>query len=76
MKRSEFLNTLDELIEAKPGTVQGNETLADLTGWDSLALVGFIAVVDQQFGLPLSASKLQSCVTVADLIALLPQPLE
>jgi acyl carrier protein len=76
MTRSDFLNLLDELVEAKPGTVKGDEALKDLEGWDSLALVGFIAAVDQQFGLPLSASKLQSCATVSDLIALLPKPLE
>ncbi|MDB4986304.1 MAG: hypothetical protein JWN04_1482 [Myxococcaceae bacterium] len=76
MKKSEFLNLLDELIEAKPGTIHGDETLKDLEGWDSLALVGFIAVVDQHFRVPLSAAKLQSCVSVSDLIKLLPQPLE
>jgi acyl carrier protein len=75
MKKSEFLNLLDELVEAKPGTIHGDENLRELEGWDSLAVVGFIALVDQHFGVPLSASKLQSCNSVSDLIRLLPQPL-
>lgn len=75
MKRSEFLNLLDELVEAKPGTIHGEEELRAVEGWDSLAVVGFIALVDQHFGVALSASKLQGCKTVPDLIKLLPQPL-
>ncbi len=75
MKRSEFLNLLDELVEAKPGTIHGEESLREMEGWDSLAVVGFIALVEQHFGIALSASKLQSCQSVSDLIKLLPQPL-
>jgi acyl carrier protein len=75
MKRSEFLNLLDELVEAKPGTIHGDEELRSVEGWDSLAVVGFIALVDQHFGVQLSASKLQNCRTVSDLVQLLPQPL-
>lgn len=76
MKRAEFLHLLDEIIEAPPGTLQGEETLSTIEGWDSLAVVGFIAVVDQHFRVTLSASKLSACKTVPDLIALLPEPLE
>jgi acyl carrier protein len=75
MTRSEFLNLLDELVEAKPGTVHGDEELRNLDGWDSLAVVGFIALVAQHFGVPLTASKLQNCQTVSDLVKLLPEPL-
>lgn len=75
MTRAEFYGLLDEITEAAPGTVKGTEALRDLAGWDSLALVSFIAVVDERFGVTLSASKLQKCETVGDLVALLPTPL-
>ena len=76
MKKAAFLNLLDELIEVKPGTIKGNEALADIEGWDSLAVVGFIAIVDQNFGVTLSATNLKGCKTVPDLITLLPSALE
>ena len=76
MKKAAFLNQLDDLLEAKPGTIQGTEELKDIEAWDSLAVVGFIAIVDQNFGVTLSADRLKNCKTVPDLIALLPTPLE
>lgn len=75
MTRTEFYGLLDEITEAAPGTVKGTETLRALEGWDSLALVSFIAVVDERFGVTLPAAKLQKCTTVEDLVALLPTPL-
>ena len=76
MKKAAFLNLLDELIEVKPGTIKGDEVLANIEEWDSLAVVGFIAIVDQNFGVTLSATNLKGCRTIPDLIALLPTPLE
>ena len=57
MTRTEFYGLLDEITEAAPGTVKGAEALRDLTASfeDSLALVSFIAVVDERFGVTLSA---------------------
>jgi acyl carrier protein len=76
LKKATFLNLLDELLEAKPGTIKGTENLKDVEAWDSLAVVGFIAIVDQNFGVTLAANSLKNCRTVADLIGLLPAPLE
>jgi len=75
MTRAEFLGLLDEITEAKPGTVKGTEQLTELEGWDSLAVVSFIAVVDEHFGVTLSAEKLQKCRSVDDLVSLLPAAL-
>jgi acyl carrier protein len=76
MKKSEFLILLDEIVEAPPGTLRGDEILADVEGWDSLALVSFIAVVNQHFGVTPSAEKLQKCKTLPELIGLVSGHLE
>lgn len=70
MDKKTFLLLLDDLIELDPGTLAGDEKLADLEMWDSLAAVGFIAMVDEHIGVPVSPAALASCQTVNDLVAL------
>ena len=70
MTKKEFLNHLEEIIEADPDTLTGGEMLTDLKKWDSLAIVGFIAMVDEKFGITLSGKNLQQCRSIADLVAL------
>jgi acyl carrier protein len=76
MKKSEFLRLLDELVESEPGTLQGAEALSDVEGWDSIAVMGFIGLVDEQFEVALSPKRLAACKTVNDLIALVGDRIE
>jgi acyl carrier protein len=71
MTQQEFLRELEEVLEADAESIKGDETLADLGSWDSLAVMSFIAMVDENYGVTLAASKLASAKNVEDLIALL-----
>ncbi len=71
MNRSEFLLQLDSIIEASPGTIRGDEKLTDISGWDSLAVLGFIAMVDDKFKLQLAGKDIAACETVDGLATLL-----
>ena len=71
MNKSEFLKAIDEVIEADPGTLQGPEELANVSEWNSLAVLGFIAMVDERFSVTVSAKRLAACKTVNDLVGLL-----
>ncbi len=70
MNRSEFLRQIDELLELEPGTLRGDEQLEDLEGWGSLAVLGYMAVVNENYGLIVSPGRISSCVTVNDLLSL------
>ncbi|HZH27279.1 MAG TPA: phosphopantetheine-binding protein [Azospirillaceae bacterium] len=70
MTKTEFLAALDELLELDPGTLTGTEQLDDLDNWDSLAVVSFIALVDERLGLVVAGDALSKAKTVADLLAL------
>lgn len=76
MTRSQFLCLIDEMIEAQPGTVREDDTLAELEGWDSLAAVSFVAAVNERLGLTLSAKHLVEASTVRDLLRLVDGRLE
>lgn len=71
MKKQNFLLLLDELLELDPGTVTSSHQLENLESWDSLTVVGFIALVDENFDMLLPAPKMSECKTVGDLVTLL-----
>ena len=72
MSKADFLHALEEVMEMDSGSLTGTETLADLAQWDSLAILSFMAKVDEVFGVQLSAEPIAKSKTVADLAALLP----
>jgi acyl carrier protein len=76
MKKSDFLLLVDELIEKEPATLKGPEVLTELEGWDSVAVMGFIALVDEQFEFTLSPKRLAECRTVDDLVGLVGNHIE
>ena len=70
MTKTQFFLLLDELLENEPGTVKGGDTLSDLPRWDSLAVIGFIALLDQHFAMSVPAAKIIECKVADDLAGL------
>lgn len=70
MTKSDFILLIEKVVECSPGKVKPGMELATVPGWDSLAVVGFIAALDKQLGVRVQASALAECKTVDDLIAL------
>jgi acyl carrier protein len=67
---SDFYLLLDDMLELDPGTITGTERLEDLEGWDSLAVISFIALVDEKFDTLVETDKLAAAESVGDLYAL------
>lgn len=74
MSRDELILRLDELLELQPGTLMGAEKLEDIEKWDSLAMVGYMALIDEHFGIQLSPRQFINCTTVEDLLGLAKAP--
>ena len=70
MDRTEFLLVIDELLEVDPGTLKGTERLDELESWNSLAVIGFMAIVSERFGTIVQPKKISACTTVEDLVIL------
>lgn len=70
MTKADFIRLIEKVVECAPGKVVPGMELAAVPGWDSLAVVGFIAALDRQLGLRVQASALAACKTVDDLVAL------
>ena len=72
MSRQEFFRRLDDLMELDPGTIKGGEKLVELGRWESITVLGFMAMMDERYGIDVSPSRLMECQTVDDLYALAP----
>ncbi|CAO3452105.1 acyl carrier protein [Azospirillum argentinense] len=70
MDRKEFLLALDEMLELEDGTLTGAEDLESIDSWDSLAVISFIALVDEKLGHVVEGEKLVKAKTVDDLLGL------
>lgn len=68
MNSADFLRELDEMLELDAGTLTGAEKLADVEGWDSLAVISFIALVDEKLNVVVEGERLARAKTVADLL--------
>jgi acyl carrier protein len=68
--KTEFYETIDEILEVSPGTIKGDEHLKDLESWDSLAVVSFIAMMHAALHNTIPAAKVKASRSVQDLFAL------
>ena len=62
------MQNFSEAINLPEATAISPETkLKDLPTWDSLAILTTISMLDEEYGVMMSGSEIQSCQTVADL---------
>jgi len=66
-----FLRGLEELLHQPGNSFQGAEVLRELSCWDSLAIVEFMAFVDERYSTTLAPKEITSCSTIHDLFLLL-----
>ncbi len=70
MEKAVFLHKLDEVMNLPKGTIHGDESLGSLKGWDSVALMSFIALLDEELEIRVTGKQVMQCHTVAELVAL------
>jgi acyl carrier protein len=67
MRKRSTLEALEELLRLPGGSLKGSERLTDLNQWDSLAMIEFVAMVDERFGIEILPEDVRKCRTVDDL---------
>ena len=70
MTQSEFLKEIEAITEAEPGSIAMDDQLASLAGWESMAIISFIAMADVKLSVVVNVAFLASCKTVGDLARL------
>ena len=67
----DVLEMLARAMELPNGQLTGREQLSEIEAWDSLALLNFMALVDTNRGITLSADKLLRCESISDVATLI-----
>ena len=70
MDKATFLRKLDEVMNLPKGTIKGDESLSTIKNWDSVALMSFIALLDDELKLRVTGKQVMQCRTIPELIAL------
>ncbi|MFM9961015.1 MAG: acyl carrier protein [Planctomycetaceae bacterium] len=68
MNASGFLAALHELFDVSAGTIDKDSVLQDIPGWSSMAFIGLIALLDEDFGVRVAPGTILRCHTVEDLM--------
>ena len=70
MTKRELLRDLEEQLELPAGSLKEDQVLAGLRGWDSMASVQFIALVDEKLQADITGDQIAAAKTVGGLIGL------
>jgi acyl carrier protein len=66
-----FLARLEEILEIDKNSLTLDIELTNLKEWDSLAILGFISMVDEYFGLEVTTEDIVDCDTIDNLAMLI-----
>lgn len=71
MTEKEKIALIEEMLELDAGTLTPQTKLAALVDWDSIAVISFIALVDDEFDKTIKGSQIKGFKTVADTLAVM-----
>ena len=66
MTDEEKIQLIAETMDLDVGEITPETKLADLDSWDSVALLSFIAMIDEKFNKAIKGAEIRSFVTIQD----------
>ena len=73
MTQEEKIGMLEEMMGLEEGSLTADTELSDLPEWDSVAVISFVVLMDEQFSKQISGAQIRGFVTVADALAVMMQ---
>lgn len=70
MTKQEFMTELAMALNESPTSVASGVSLESLTGWDSVGVLGVMAMMEGSLGVQVEPDALRGCQTVDDLVKL------
>lgn len=71
MSEKEKLAMLEETLELDEGTLSADTVLAEIEEYDSMAKLGLIVLMDDEFGVKVTGDMIKGFKTVGDIVALM-----
>ena len=69
MEKKDFYLLIDDICDLNKGTITGEELLQNPNFFDSLGMLGLIAMLDKKFNVHLNTDDIRKIGTVNDLFA-------
>ena len=60
------LELLADMLDLEQGDIQPDMLLSEMEEWDSIAILSFIAMMDEEFGKEIKGAEIKRFVTVQD----------
>jgi acyl carrier protein len=70
MSKVEFYQHLADILEIDQSLIADETNFRDIESWDSLAVITFVAFVDDKFNIIVDAENLEAAHTFSDLASL------
>ena len=71
MDKSKKIELLAEIMEVEPEEIKEDMELKEVGDWDSLAVLSFIAMMDEEFGKEVSGTTVKEFVKISDALAVM-----
>lgn len=71
MTNEKKLEMLEEMLELDAGTLKPETLLSDLEEWDSIAVISFIALMDDEFDKLVKGKDIKEKETIGDIMDLM-----
>lgn len=71
MTIAEKKELLAEILDVEGADLQPTTLLTDFAEWDSLAILSFISMMDEEFGKEITGNMVKRLITVGDALALM-----
>ena len=71
MSNEKKIELIAEVTDIEPETLTPETELSSLVEWDSIALISFIAMMDDEFEKVVKGTEVKEKKTVADLMAMM-----
>lgn len=68
MTNDKKLAVLEYILELDEGELKENTKLSELEGWDSMAKISLIALMDDEFGKVLTGEQIRKFNTIQDIL--------
>ena len=67
MTIEKLIQSLHDNLDSIPaGSLKPETVFREVEGWDSIASLSFLSVIDSEFGIQLSGARFRECKTIAE----------
>lgn len=66
MNTEKKIELLAEILDLETGDIRPEMQLSELEEWDSIAILSFIAMMDEEFGKEMKGAEIKKFITVQD----------